>query len=396
MKRYFDPAVSHQQMRVECSCAMKDTNRFDAASTRDYLRRRGIRPEFFVRFLYRPFDLRWVYWEPETKLLGEKSPHYFPHVFGGNVWLAACQQNRKGFDPAIVCRPLAAMHVIERTANLFPLYLRDADTNNPLASEAVIARRLNGAVANLSDAALAYLTGLGGGVADAPHLFHHAVAVMHAPRYAADNGDALRQDWPRVPLPPSRDALLASADLGRRVAALLDSEAAVEGVTAGKVSDAMRAVGSPTKAGGGQLADADLAVTARWGITGQGGVTMPGAGRAVARAFTEEERAALGEEGVALLGPDAFDVYLNDATYWRNVPRRVWEYRLGGYQVLKKWLSYRERSILGRGLTVDEVKHVRDTARRIAALLLLGPTLDANYAAVAADPAPWPPASSPP
>ncbi|HET6575590.1 MAG TPA: hypothetical protein VFG68_18465 [Fimbriiglobus sp.] len=55
-----------------------------------------------------------------------------------------------------------------------------------------------------------------------------------------------------------------------------------------------------------------------------------------------------------------------------------------------KWLSYRERSILGRGLTVDEVAHVRDTARRIAALLLLGPELDENYAAVTADRAAWP------
>ena len=84
-------------------------------------------------------------------------------------------------------------------------------------------------------------------------------------------------------------------------------------------------------------------------------------------------------------------MYLNDGAYWRNVPGRVWDYTLGGYQVLKKWLSYRERSILGRGLTVDEVAHVRDTARRIAALLLLGPNLDENYAAVTADPYPWPP-----
>ena len=59
--------------------------------------------------------------------------------------------------------------------------------------------------------------------------------------------------------------------------------------------------------------------------------------------------------------------------------------------MLKKWLSYRERPILGRPLTVDEVAHVRETARRIAALLLLGPELDANYATITANPLPWPP-----
>ena len=34
--------------------------------------------------------------------------------------------------------------------------------------------------------------------------------------------------------------------------------------------------------------------------------------------------------------------------YWCNVPAAVWRYKLGGYQVLKKWLSYRERNILAR------------------------------------------------
>jgi hypothetical protein len=62
---------------------------------------------------------------------------------------------------------------------------------------------------------------------------------------------------------------------------------------------------------------------------------------------------------------------------------------LGGYQVMKKWLSYREKALLGRGLTVEEAKEVRDMARRIAALLLLRPALDANYRAVKVAAYPW-------
>ena len=45
----------------------------------------------------------------------------------------------------------------------------------------------------------------------------------------------------------------------------------------------------------------------------------------------------------------------NHIAYWRNVPAAVWTYKLGGYQVLKKWLSYRERKVLGRPLKLDEV-----------------------------------------
>lgn len=110
---------------------------------------------------------------------------------------------------------------------------------------------------------------------------------------------------------------------------------------------------------------------------------MPGPGKSEARAFTAAEAAALGPAAVGRLGPDTLDVYLNATTFWRNVPRAVWEYKLGGYQVLKKWLSYREKKLLGRGLSVEEVRHVRGTARRIAALLLLGDDLDRNCAATA-------------
>ena len=42
---------------------------------------------------------------------------------------------------------------------------------------------------------------------------------------------------------------------------------------------------------------------------------------------------------------------------------------IGGYQVLKKWLSYRERGILGRALMPHEVQYFTEIARRIAAIL---------------------------
>ena len=52
-------------------------------------------------------------------------------------------------------------------------------------------------------------------------------------------------------------------------------------------------------------------------------------------------------------------------------PPQVWNYKLGGYQVLKKWLSYRERKILGRALRPEEVQHFTDTARRIGRILMV-------------------------
>lgn len=54
------------------------------------------------------------------------------------------------------------------------------------------------------------------------------------------------------------------------------------------------------------------------------------------------------------------------------------------------WLSYREHGVLGRALLPGEVAYVQEMVRRIAAILLMGPALDASYAAVKADAWPWP------
>ena len=90
-----------------------------------------------------------------------------------------------------------------------------------------------------------------------------------------------------------------------------------------------------------------------------------------------------------LLGHTTFDVHRNNSAYWSNVPANVWSYALGGYQVIKKWLSYRELDIFGRPLRPEEVQYVSDMTRRIAAIVLLGPALDENYATVKTDAIEW-------
>lgn len=61
------------------------------------------------------------------------------------------------------------------------------------------------------------------------------------------------------------------------------------------------------------------------------------------------------------------------------MPSKVWSYTMGGYPVIKKWLSYREEEVLGRSLAVSEALDVTVMAKRIAALLLLEENLDGSY-----------------
>ena len=185
-------------------------------------------------------------------------------------------------------------------------------------------------------------------------------------------------EWPRIPLPgwpdgggeDAAEVLVRSAARGRELAALLDPDTPVSGVTQTPLRPEIAAIAVPATVSGRNMAGEDFAVKAGWGHYGQGDAVMPGRGRAVERAFMLEERAALGA-ALAALGDATFDIYLNGKAFWRNVPAAVWTYRLGGYQVLKKWLSYREHIVLGRPLLPEEVRHFSDTARRIASILLL-------------------------
>ena len=83
---------------------------------------------------------------------------------------------------------------------------------------------------------------------------------------------------------------------------------------------------------------------------------MPDQERMVEHSCTAAGWAAMGS-AAGVLGGTTLDICLNDCAYWRNVPAVVCGYRLCGYQVLTKWLSYRERGVSGRGLRVES-QHV--------------------------------------
>ncbi len=365
VREYFDPRLSHGEVARRYGRVMESTARFDARAVRDALLRRGGPDEDgFIPFAYRPFDIRWLYWERETKLLDEKRADYRPHAFEGNRWFSAAQHLRQGASEpqAVFTSRIGSLHLIERGSNMFPARLRamGSDAANP----------------NLSAAARRYLERLG---LDPEVLFHHVLAVMHDPGWLKANSGALRMEWPRIPLPGWPDGgsgnaageLGQSAAQGREIAALLDPEPPVPGVTAPPLRPELAAIAVPATVGGRHMAGDDFSVTAGWGRFGPDDAVMPGRGR-----VAEHEA----PPGLLVPGDTTFDVYLNRQAFWRNVPAAVWNYRLGGYQVLKKWLSYRERSVLGRSLRAEEAQYFSDTARRIAAILILVASFGDRYA----------------
>ena len=300
-------------------------------------------------------------------MLDRPRPDYRLHVFEGNLWLVLQNKARPDLSPPLVISHIGDLNQMNSGVYCVSTYLDghslEAEGSQPQA--------------NLSSTARSYLSAVNGNVMD---LFHHVITTLHDPAYNRVNADALRAEGPRIPLvgwPDGKakgaaDALAESATRGRELARLLDSDTPVPGVTQGTLRPEIAAIAVPATVDGRNMAGDDFALTAGWGHYGVGDAVMPGQGRVVERACTPEEREALGDV-LPALGNTTFDIYLNAGAYWRNVPAAVWRYRLGGYQVLKKWLSYRDRTVLARPLRPEEIKHFIDTARRIAAILSMPP-----------------------
>jgi hypothetical protein len=407
MKDYFDPENEWETLRKLAPKLTKEFARFDPEKARrNLLAEDEFSTATIRRLTVRPMDVRWCYYTDVRPLWNEPRPDYVKQMWEGN---RALMSRRKGVAnpegvPFFISSSIGYQHSLSTDAYFVPLLIKtfpkrrkDRKTRDIL--EASQPR------ANLSERARLYLHELGTNNPDADEqhgsmLWMHVLAIGYSQAYLSQNADGIRQDWPRVPLPKTKEVLAASAALGRQIAALLDTESQVEGVTSGDIRPQLRAIGVITRADGGNLKDSELALEAGWGHAGKGGVTMPGKGRLIEREYFHAERKALHDGAKPLgltekqlfdhLGEKTCDIYLNDSAYWSNIPSKVWDYTIGGYQVIKKWLSYREQRVLGRALTKEEVRYVQEMARRIASILLLEPALDANYEAVKSNTYSWP------
>jgi hypothetical protein len=415
MRLYYDPDVEWGTLKALGTGLTKDAAGFEAKKVRLKVQAaESFHADRIHRYVLRPLDNRWCYFSDVSPLWNRSRPALWEQCWPGNSFLLSRVKGVKTPEgvPFFFVKGLSDDHLLADDAFCFPIRLKAVpkksmvnEGQNELFEKE--APTIPSPTANLSPSTRSYLAALGlpDPYADAETaglIWMHALAIGYAPAYLTENADGIRQNWPRIPLPDTRESLEHSAQLGRELAILLDPETPVLGVTVGALRPELKSLAVISKVGGGALnPDAgDLSLIVGWGHGGKDGVTMPGKGRVITRDYTPEELAAIREGAGALgltpeqalehLGETTCDIYLNEVAYWRNIPARVWGYYIGGYQVIKKWLSYREKELLGRGLTEKEAREVTNMARRLAAIVLREPAMNANYQAVKDSCYPWP------
>lgn len=400
MAHYLDPNISYEDLGPDAERLTYRWARFDPERTRDRLLEKSPFTESnIVRFQVKPFDLRWAYIDTTAKLWNEPRSQYVQAANVGSDFLLVRRRAPRANDGAafLLSRSLIDQHTMHKDAYVLPSWLAAASPPRDDGTDRLF--ELDDASGadrdwrpNLSTRALTYLAELGiddiaTSQESARMLWLHVLAIGYSPLYLEENGDAIRNGWPRIPLPNSEEVLRSSTRLGQRIANLLDVNTSDDELDEAGVN--RPPVARIARTDGQRLSANNLAVTAGWATeqTRQqrsgavSRIVMPGRGRIEVRERTDVERQAFTDEEVDLLGREVVDVYLNPTTCWRGVPEAAWDFKIGGFQVLRKWLSYRERAILGRSLTTAEARQFTSMCTRLTKLILLGPQLDENYIA---------------
>jgi len=400
MAAYFDRKTTWEFIKKDCPGLTRNSAGFVAQDVRNkILTLESFSKKNVVRYHLRPLDVRYCYYSSASNLWKRHRPDLWAQQSPDNSFLF-CRPSAVASPegtPLLFGTTLIARDALRGHAIAFPFLILDSnDIEGKEVQQGTLGFKQK-VRANLSSEIRSFLANHGYNDPDKNHkaaslIWFHALAIGYSPAYLHENNDGIRKDWPRIPLPKEKKLLLASAELGRQIAALLDTETGVSGITKGAIRPEMKEMGGITKKDGKTLKPStDLAISAGWGHGGDGKPTMPGRGKFEERGYTVDEKDAITTGAKALglteveafdrLGKTTFDIYLNDEVFWRNVPSGVWNYVIGGYQVIKKWLSYREEKLLGRALTPEEARYVTEMVRRIAAILLLEPELDENYKA---------------
>lgn len=260
---------------------------------------------------YRPFDIRHTYYTGVSRGFhcmprGEVMGHM---LAGENLGLQMCRQViSETWQHILVTQGVTDdCHVSNKTRErgyVLPLYLYP--TSNSLFTSAERTPNLSpDFIADVSQKlGLAFIPeGRGDLTAtfSAEDTFFYIYALFHAPSYRSRYAEFLKIDFPRVPLTSSLDLFNTLVTLGERLVSLHLMESFGQTLTSYPV-------------------EGDNVVDAPRFVPNQDGV-----GR----------------------------VYINKTQYFDGVPAEVWNFYVGGYQVLHKWLKDRK----GRSLQFDDLRH---------------------------------------
>ena len=311
--------------------------------------------------LYRPFDTRYTYYTGSSRgFICRPRNEVMRNLLGGrNLGLIATRQTRDPWDALATNSIIAHKAMAAYDLNsLFPLYTYPSEQsieqglyqrgerqpNLDPRFTAELERRLD----------LRFIADGQGDLRETfgpEDVFHYIYAIFHSPTYRQQYDQFLRADFPRVPLVDDLELFRTLVDLG------------------------------------GKLTEAHLLESA---LSGQSSVSFPVPGDNVVekgypKFYEPGETPPLENQPIA-----NGRVYISAnakkgdkrGQYFEGIAPEVWEFRVGGYQPMDKWLKDRR----GRELSFDDRNHYTKIGGALRDTIGL---MDEVDAAIAGSATPW-------
>lgn len=251
--------------------------------------------KYILPVLYRPFDVQWIFYHDD--FIERSRKEVMRHMMQENLGLITTRQmDKSGIEPAFVATYIIDAHSITSAvsiSSLFPLYLYSSTDKSEMFKESANVER----TPNINPELFDKLSKTFGKLLTPEEIFYYIYAVLYSNVYRTKYAEFLKIDFPRIPFTSDYDIFAKMSALGKRLTDL-------------------HLLKSP---------ELDSPVAKFQGS---------GNSEVVKVNFVENENR----------------VYINETQYFEGISKEVFEYQIGGYEVLSKWLKDRK----GRYLTLDE------------------------------------------
>jgi len=299
---------------------LKDSDHWNTAREREKLRSEENWRNQFYRFSYRPFDIRWIYYQPNLIARGDARQEMMRHFFKDNLGLISARNSKSLIvNHFFCCDTLVEMKCGESTIQsyVFPLFVYPSQEKKDLFHAEGEARQPNIKADIFKSLSNVYKKEI-----SPESIFYYIYAVLYSETYRTKYAEFLKIDFPRVPVTKDYKLFKKMSEYGNR---LVDLHLL-------KSSD----LDSPI---------------AKFQGKGDYRVEKP------------------------KYDVKAGYIHINASQYFEGISQAVWAYQIGGYQICDKWLKDRK----GRILSLDEIQTYCRIATAIEKTIEIQKSVDSIY-----------------
>ena len=300
---------------------LKDKTNWKLRTAREKVRNDKDWENSFARILYRPFDIQWIFYH--DVLVERSRRNVMWHMLRENLGLIFHKREELQISYAHF---LVTDNIIEHgglssktTCYLAPLYLYPDPKQKDLFSHIEESKERK---PNISEKVFSALKEAFNAEITPEDIFYYIYAVLYSNMYRTEYAEFLKTDFPRVPFTKDKRLFQKLGDYGKLLAGL-------------------HLMQSP---------ELDSPVAKFQGV----------GDKRVEKIKYDKRRSR---------------VYSNQHQYFEGILENIWQYRIGGYQVLSKWLKDRK----GKILSVDDVKHYCRIATAVEKTIGIQKNIDKIY-----------------